>query len=240
MRILFSSDLHASRPAFDLFAEALAMGPYEVGILAGDLLDDFGLARDEGNSTSRLDKGGFEEGSRREILALEAEIKSMLAAVGKPILIIPGNHDLTPWEDYGSVINIHGKRVDLDGYSFVGYRWTSLEKSLEEQRADLEEMESLVDRKTILVTHEPAFGRLDNTDYDSVHFGSKAIARFMFRTRPRYHLFGHVHGAFGVRRRSVNGSYPNARAFFDIEATEGIALAVPAEIAVEDEGESRG
>jgi Icc-related predicted phosphoesterase len=231
MRILFSSDFHANRPALDLFAESLAVGPYDLGIIAGDILDDFGIpsATNETTVAEKEDAGG-----PGGIVELETSFKETLAAVGKPVLVIPGNHDPTPWNDYGQVLNIHGKRYELDGYAFVGYRWTSLERTEEEQRDDLEALRSLMSRNTILVTHSPAYGILDHTNYDSIFFGSKALARFVRRTRPRFHLFGHVHGAFGQRWRAVNGSYPNARAFFDIDPSIGRARKIPAEVAMDD------
>ncbi len=221
MRILFSSDFHASAPAVSLFADALAMGPFDAGIIAGDILDDFWVP--DGSA------GGIEE--------VERQFKEILSAGGKPVYVIPGNHDPTAWEDFGNVINIHGRRLELDGYSFVGYRWTTLERSEEEQKKELRGYDALMDRKTILVTHEPPFGKLDLTGYDSLHHGSKAIAHFAWRNRPRFHLFGHVHGGFGVRWRAVNGSYPNSRSFYDIDLAEGMAHAIPAEVAMEDTAE---
>jgi Icc-related predicted phosphoesterase len=231
MRILFSSDFHASRPAVGLFAEALAIGPFDAGIIAGDILDDFWVP----DGITLVPGGdGIEKDPLSGIMAVEKDFKNILAAVGKPVFLIPGNHDPTSWEDQGSVINIHGKRVELGGYSIVGYRWTRLEKSEDEQRSDLKALEDLVDHRTVLVTHEPPFGKLDHTDYDSAHYGSKPIARFAWRTRPRYHLFGHIHGGFGIKWRAVNGSYPNARAFYDIDLEEGLARSIPAEIAMEE------
>jgi Icc-related predicted phosphoesterase len=241
LRILFASDFHALRPAFELFAEALAVGQYDLGVLGGDLLDDFWLpeARPsqaggpplfpprEGpplpleNAPPSLDSSG--------LLAMELEYKKLLAAVGKPVLLISGNHDLTPWEDYESVLNIHGKRVEFGEWSFVGYRFTAVEKSEEERGKDLEGLRGLVDRKTVLLTHEPPFGKLDSSEYEAVHWGGKALARFVRKQRPAFHLFGHIHGAYGIRLHAVNGSYPNSRCFYDIDLETGKARAIPAE-----------
>lgn len=241
MRILFASDLHALRPAFELYAEALAMGHYDLGILGGDLLDDFWLP--DAKATPVLDpppspprdshplmvetpKGADDLDGLR---ALETEMKRILADAGKPIFLVAGNHDLTPWEDFETVRNIHGKRVELDGWSFVGYRWTKVEKSEAEQAADLKELAPLVDRHTVLLTHEPPFGRLDTNGYDGIHWGGRALARFIVKTRPAFHLFGHVHEAAGIRIKAVNGSYPNSRTFYAIDLDEGKAFAIPAE-----------
>jgi len=241
MRILFASDLYALRPAFELYAEALAMGHYDLGILGGDLLDDFWLPeakaaplpdpppsppRDSHPLISETPKGADDLDGLR---SLELEMKRILADAGKPILLVAGNHDLTPWDDFESVRNIHGKRVELGGWSFVGYRWTKVEKSEAEQAADLKELAPLVDRRTVLLTHEPPFGRLDTNGYDGIHWGGRSLARFIVRTRPAYHLFGHVHEAAGIRIRAVNGSYPNSRAFYAIDLDEGKAMAIPAE-----------
>jgi Icc-related predicted phosphoesterase len=40
MRLLFTSDLHGILPAYERFAELLAAGSYDAGVLAGDLLEE--------------------------------------------------------------------------------------------------------------------------------------------------------------------------------------------------------
>ena len=62
----------------------------------------------------------------------------------------------------------------------------------------------------ILVTHRPPFRILDRTNnsYGCVH-----LMQAVWKIAPRYHLFGHVHGAYGIQKSNettfVNASLLN-------------------------------
>ena len=47
----------------------------------------------------------------------------------------------------------------------------------------------------VLVTHQPPYGLLDSAG--SKPWGSPALRSVVERVRPKMHLFGHVHGAYG-------------------------------------------
>lgn len=49
----------------------------------------------------------------------------------------------------------------------------------------------------ILVTHEPPFGILDQTN-KGVHAGSPALLRLVEVMKPRVHIFGHIHEGHGI------------------------------------------
>ena len=52
----------------------------------------------------------------------------------------------------------------------------------------------------ILMTHGPPHGILDTT-FTGLHVGSKALLKeTMTRIRPRFHIFGHIHEAYGATR----------------------------------------
>jgi Icc-related predicted phosphoesterase len=236
VRIIFSSDLHGLFPVFRLFAEALASGPNDVGVLAGDILDDLRLpdgflieslgidpddllddlpAEDDPCPWETM-MGRQSELNAKGLLILEKRGIDILSRARKPVLIVPGNHDQTPWADSGPVLNIHGRRVELDGWNFVGYRGTiSPMLSDEDIGAELVAIRPLVDSRTILVTHNPPRSVLDRCDRPNL--GSESIRRLVSEREPAWHLFGHIHQAFGRKGNSVNGSYPLFRAFYDID-----------------------
>ena len=58
----------------------------------------------------------------------------------------------------------------------------------------------------ILITHRPPFGILDTTDnsYGCIH-----LLQAVLKVQPRYHLFGHVHGAYGIEK-SKTTTFVNA------------------------------
>jgi len=58
----------------------------------------------------------------------------------------------------------------------------------------------------VLITHRPPFGILDKTDnsYGCIH-----LLQAVQKVQPRYHLFGHVHGAYGIQK-SKTTTFVNA------------------------------
>jgi Icc-related predicted phosphoesterase len=52
----------------------------------------------------------------------------------------------------------------------------------------------------ILVTRGPPFGVLDHRPGTDRHDGCQELRAAVTRIRPRLHVFGHIHGAYGVHR----------------------------------------
>jgi Icc-related predicted phosphoesterase len=235
MRLLFGSDLHALRPAFEFFAKTLAEGPFDAGVLAGDLLDDLllpesFLVRELGVRPDDLIEElpeaddpapwkaaarGLDEINRRGLAVIEARLRAVLGRAGKPVFLVPGNHDETAWADGDGLVNLHGRRADFGGMNFVGYRWTIDHRSEAVMARDLAALASLVDRRTVLVTHAPPTGIMDGTRGRS--YGIPALRTLVRERVPRWHLFGHVHSSCGRRGRYINGCYPHSMVFFDID-----------------------
>jgi Icc-related predicted phosphoesterase len=61
----------------------------------------------------------------------------------------------------------------------------------------------------VLITHTPPFGILDRT-MSGVHIGCEDLLKAVKQIKPRYHLFGHIHEAYGTIKSDettfVNGS----------------------------------
>jgi hypothetical protein len=88
---------------------------------------------------------------------------SILRASPVPVLYIMGNDDNVALEYEDELIQaIHGRRVIVGDYSFVGYQYTppfvgdAFVKTDAEIEADLPIVEPLVNERTIFVTHAPA------------------------------------------------------------------------------------
>jgi len=77
----------------------------------------------------------------------EKKIKEILDSTGKDIFLIPGNHDQTEWKDYKRIRNLHNRRIELNNYNSVGYKWTKLHRNEEDHHKDIEELMNLVDKK---------------------------------------------------------------------------------------------
>jgi Icc-related predicted phosphoesterase len=250
MRILFTSDLHGLIDAYRRFSSILMDYSFDIGIISGDLItgflpDEFSQLRSEGSaSTGDLleELHSPEDDAQPKYNALiekssqkqETRFKAILSEAGKPVLFIMGNDDglLTKqWEDTHSIKNINMKRVIIKDVSFVGYQYTNpfvgglFEKTEEQQLKDVTKLSKMVDSSTILVTHGPAFGLFDKI-YDmlknrEVSIGSKALRLLIDKKRPKLHLFGHLHGGFGIHGSEINGSYPMERKFIGLDLSKG-------------------
>ena len=240
MKILLTSDLHSLPRAFELFTKTLKS--YDAGVIAGDIVDEYvpdqqlmemlhlspddfldELPAPDENADDLLKR--WKEGEQNEylkqgLMIKELEAKDIFNAAGKPVLVIPGNHDATDWASDRNVINIHMKRVVIEGVPFVGYGCLDGGLEPERQMRLLRKVRRLVDHETVFVTHIPPYGTRDFDDYQ-VSFGSKSLTKLVARRRPRYHIYGHTHSAFGVKGNSINSCYPRSSAFFGLDVATG-------------------
>jgi Icc-related predicted phosphoesterase len=50
----------------------------------------------------------------------------------------------------------------------------------------------------VLITHGPPYGVLDSEANSGLHSGCRELFEAVMRVRPKLHVFGHVHGAYGI------------------------------------------
>jgi len=126
-----------------------------------------------------------------------------------PVLYLMGNDDNVPldYED-GLIQPLHGRRVEIGDFNFVGYQYTPpfvgevFVKTDDEIAADLVSFEPLVDAHTVFVTHTPAYGSLDLCEVGNV--GSRAVAEFLSLKPAMAHIHGHIHYRFGADGHHFN------------------------------------
>jgi len=219
MRILLTSDLHGVEQTFRSFSSAL-QGDYDLGVIAGDLLDD----QLPESALARLSHHPDQQNAiKTALVAKEARVITVLKNAGKPVLVIPGNHDTTPLATDGTFINIHMSKFDLDSLAFVGYGCVSRTLGPDLQMLSLHSIENLVTERTILVTHIPPRGTLDlkRDGGQMVSFGSGILAEMVSRRRPKFHFFGDAHGSVGVKGSAVNAAYPLVLSFCGVDTDTG-------------------
>lgn len=188
MRILAAADLHGVLRVYEWLAE-LAATEADLLILAGDLFD-----------------ADWEEGQKRQA----ANIVRLLKTVPIPTLYLMGNDDNVPlgYEDE-RIRLLHGRRVELDKYNFVGYHFTPpfvgdvFVKPEEEIALDLHGLDPLLDERTVFVTHAPAFGKVDRT-YGGDNAGSRPLDEVIRGKPVLAHIHGHIHESFGRDGRHFN------------------------------------
>lgn len=194
MRVLASADLHGKHPVYEWLVRTASEQNVDAVILAGDL---FGC----------LDEFATPETAQEQEARLLAEF---LAGPGVPVLYIMGNDDLVELNSwFPHVQSIHGQRVQLGRYSFVGYQYSlpfmggPFEKPEAAIEADVAALDALIDPDTVFVSHSPALGILDPGVGDT-RIGSRSIRDLLGRHAVRAHIHGHSHAGFGRQGSHFN------------------------------------
>jgi Icc-related predicted phosphoesterase len=250
MRILFGSDFHGLREAFDAFSVVLRDGQFDCGVIAGDLMTHFSpgetdrILIDAGMSKDDLieELGGPDETQptppadqvfKIALYERATNLQKILIGARKPVFFIMGNDDGIvggglEWQSVSAVENINQRVANFGGKKLVGYQYTPpfvgglFEKTEEQQEQDMQHLSRLVDRETILVTHGPPRGILDGEG-----FGGVALRKLVDTVKPKLHLFGHIHQSAGIEWPFINGAFPQNRAFVSIDVELRQATLVP-------------
>ena len=140
--------------------------------------------------------------------------------------LCPGNHDYIwehnpTWANYSTVnvlINQFGtfqheaKVYSIFAMSFVKelplWAFNSDEREIGRFLQSVADSKPIID---ILLTHMPPYGILDyygevHTNKDGTvlgrgeHLGSRALRVFVNQVKPKVHIFGHIHNAYGTQR----------------------------------------
>ncbi len=190
MKILATADLHGFTPVAEWIAETARNQNVDAIVVAGDI-----LGVPDGPAT-------VEEAQRQS----GHEIASILGKAQKPVLYIMGNDDLVELApESGEFHYLHGRRVTLGEFHFVGYQYSLpfmggvFEKPEDRIAEDMLALEALIDHRTVLVTHSPAWGILDGR-----FAGSRSILAAIQKKNPLAHIHGHIHRSFGRDGRHFN------------------------------------
>jgi len=174
MKILAFSDLHSEEGALQKLAELQSFWDFDHVLITGDL-------------------------TNKAVSFVEDVCKKFPKS-----FTIPGNMDppaaLKILEDTGT--SLHGKRKEVeDGLNMVGFGYscqtpfcTPGEISEKEMLSKLEKLD--IDENTILVTHTPPLGVLDEVG-EGVHAGSKALRKVIEDKKPFINFCGHIHETVG-------------------------------------------
>ncbi len=200
MRVFAIADTHGNLSTCREVVRLAAEHRADAIVLAGDLLG------------SPPGFASVEEAQRHQAAALV----EILAAARQPVLYIMGNDDLVGLPDGPAHVRpLHGRRVELEGWGFVGYQYSPpfmgglYEKPEEGIAADVAALEPLLGPDAVFVTHCPADGILDASGTPDptrdpwlragvrLVPGSAAVGEAVRRCGVRAHIHGHVHGAFG-------------------------------------------
>ena len=131
-------------------------------------------------------------------------------------IFVAGNHDWLAYRDHGlatqilqDVIYLRDSMVEIEGKKFYGSPWTPEfgNWAFMSPREKLAERWKLIPEKVdVLITHGPPHGILDGVvrwgEMEEMveNVGCEELRwEVLHRVKPRYHVFGHIHGGYGVK-----------------------------------------
>ena len=94
--------------------------------------------------------------------------------------------------------------VTIEGVKFYGVPMFMEDAMSGDYDRNIQKIPSDTD---ILITHQPPYGILDFSA--NIRYGDHKLLEIVLKTKPKYHLFGHIHGAYGIEK-SEHTTYVNA------------------------------
>lgn len=155
----------------------------------------------------------------------EQDLKGLIGPLkkhGKPILMIPGNHETLASVDYleklykPRVYNLHARGIKIGNICFVacgsgniGLFQLTEDEVAEALKKALKEVKDC--DKTVLITHTPPYDTLlDNLGWTKA--GSVAVKEFIEEHQPDLCICGHIHETAGLidkigKTRVINAGF---------------------------------
>ncbi len=188
-RIAVIGDIHGHRPRLEAVLEMLAPQKPDLALLVGDI----------GADPPRRNGREVHWASVREVIGRVRE------ALGAPVVFVPGNHDLPEPPPDVDATNADGRVVEAAGLRIFGfggagpalfgfpYEWTD---------ADAENrLRTLLGpgvKADLFLCHAPPYDTKIDRLRHGEPVGSKAVAEWIVRLRPRFFVCGHIHESAGV------------------------------------------
>jgi Icc-related predicted phosphoesterase len=118
-------------------------------------------------------------------------------------LVIAGNHDwefqrrpLFAQEAMTNCTYLQDSAVVIDGVTFYGAPW---QPTFYNWAFNVDRGAPIREKSDVLITHGPAFGHLDMTP-QGLPVGCEELAVAIERIKPKAHIFGHIHHAYGIKQ----------------------------------------
>lgn len=126
----------------------------------------------------------------------DGEVVELLFNAGKRVFFVPGNmDDIAVAKAFERMdMNIDGRVVKFNGYTFAGIGGISFMSSLESVKRRLREAPA---HALIVVSHHPPKNGVTDKAKIGVSAGLVELRRFVEEYRPLIHLHGHIHEAPG-------------------------------------------
>jgi len=134
-------------------------------------------------------------------------------------IFVAGNHDnFAKRGDADKIIPsmtyLQDDSITIDGLKFYGSPWNNvISMAFGATSQDMKKKwAEISDDTDVLITHMPPYGALDG-DHINSHWGCVHLEERIYDIKPKIHIFGHIHGAYGNER-----SYSTK--FFNVALTD--------------------
>mgnify|MGYP002632633915 CR=1 FL=1 len=208
MLIAHASDLHGTYKVLE------TVTGHDLWVLTGDMLPTFGRGR-----TGRI---GPELEIRHQAAWWKHKDASIMRRLGgKPVVVVNGNHDFLNLAELlkksgyqGEVFDISKGPANFGGQVFAGDR--AIPYLDGEWMGETHIFRDIVEGiftsdPTILVTHAPPSGILDEGEYGHGHGISELTTALTYRSHHiTHHFFGHVHEQGGKRLSAMGVTFVNS------------------------------
>lgn len=198
MKLFATSDIHGNKALIHhLITEIVQKEKIDALIIAGDIAPKSFDPSYTFSEIKLLQREGVEE------------ICKLLQNIKVPVYMLIGNDDHIPDETWNKILrsyrilSLNLTSYTLKGLKIIGFQYvlptpwnTNNEMPEKELGIRLKSIEKQVNHKTILVTHAPPLGVLDKL-LSGQHVGSSSIYKLVKAKQPLFHVFGHIHEAFG-------------------------------------------
>ena len=130
------------------------------------------------------------------------KILDKLNQIGKPVLMIHGNHEMKEQlkdmcMDLENIVFLHRGLYEKDGVSFIGFGGGGFSRMDEEFEEFVAKVKPHLKKKIVLMTHGPPFETNLDSLYDS-NTGNKSYRRFIEKYQPLLAVSGHIHETAGA------------------------------------------
>jgi Icc-related predicted phosphoesterase len=118
-------------------------------------------------------------------------------------IFIAGNHDYCLDGKQQDVIQsflpdncyyLYNRGVTIGGVNFWGVPFFFSDEVSDSYKQSIEQIPK---ETNVLITHRPPYGILDRAD--NITYGCSDLLQKVLEIKPRYHLFGHIHDAYGIQ-----------------------------------------
>lgn len=128
-------------------------------------------------------------------------IKHTADTLSIPAIGVCGNHDEVDSLVKAGIEDLHGKATTIDGVTFAGIggslRYKVSGNMFLSQKESIEIAKALPPKADVLITHDQAYRKFfvdTKSEYaKDPHEGLAGIRDYLKKSRPEYHLYGHLH-----------------------------------------------